>query len=78
MQLMAVLGSFTAGEIARSAISTIWMMPNSTSCCIVRVGPMSNARTSSAARARIDPVLARHPEQWHAGRHELADAALHP
>jgi hypothetical protein len=32
MQLIAVLGSFTAGEIARRAISTIWMTPNSTSC----------------------------------------------
>jgi hypothetical protein len=46
-----VLGSFTAGEIARNATSTIWMMPNYTPCRSVRVGPMSNAPNSAAARA---------------------------
>ena len=49
MQLIAVVGSLTAGEIALSAMSTIWMMPNSTSCCIVRVGPMSMAVSSRLA-----------------------------
>jgi hypothetical protein len=46
VQLIVVLGSFTTGEIARNAISTIWMMPNYTSCRSVRVGPMSNAPNS--------------------------------
>src|ERR1019366_1208683 len=43
MQLMAVVGSLTAGEIAFNATSTICRTPNSTSCCNVRVGPKSNA-----------------------------------
>src|ERR1019366_2945597 len=48
MQVMAVVGSLTAGEIAFNAISTICRTPNSASCCNVRVGPKSNAVSSSA------------------------------
>ena len=47
-QLIAVVGSLTAGEIARNAISTICKTPNSTSCCNVLVGPMSMAARSSS------------------------------
>jgi len=43
----------TAGEIARSAISTIWITPNSTSCCSVRVDPMSKAPSSSGTRSGL-------------------------
>ena len=50
-QLMAVLGSFTAGEIARSAMSTIWRTPNSMSCWRVLVGPRSKAPRNSALLA---------------------------
>ena len=42
MQLIALVGSLTAGEIARKAMSTICSAPNSTSCCKVLEGPMSN------------------------------------
>src|SRR5580693_8948123 len=72
MQLIAVLGSFTAGEMARSAMSTIWMTPNSTSCCSVRIGPMSNAPVSSTARS-VDPRAPVDHQQGHAGWHEVAD-----
>ena len=48
MQLIAVDGSFTAGEIARSAMSTIWSTPNSASCCSVLVGPTSTAAHSAS------------------------------
>src|SRR5208282_6416382 len=46
-QVIAVLGSLTAGEMALSAMSTICKTPNSTSCCKVREGPKSNALRSS-------------------------------
>ena len=55
MQLMAVLGSLTAGEIAFNAMSTSCIRPNSTSCSMVRMGPMSNASRSSD---RTDSVSA--------------------
>jgi hypothetical protein len=54
---MAVLGSFTAGEIARSAMSTICKTPNSMSCWSVRVGPMSKAPRSSALRRGVRRIL---------------------
>src|ERR1035438_8224179 len=45
---MAVLGSFTAGEMAFKAMSTICSTPNSTSCCKVRDGPRSKAPRKSS------------------------------
>ena len=55
-QFTPVLGSFTAGEIAFSAISTICKTPNSTSCCSVRVGP-----SSSAEYLALSVVVSRSP-----------------
>ena len=40
-QLMTVVGSLTAGEIAFNETSTICRTPNSTSYCNVLVGPKS-------------------------------------
>ena len=47
-QLTPVLGSFTAGEIALRAMSTICNTPNSTSCCKVLEGPRSTVSSSSS------------------------------
>ena len=76
MQLIAVVGSLTAGEIARRAMSTIWIIPNSTSCCIVRVGPMSIAFSNrgfafGGHSARIDD-----PNYRSAGGNEMADLPI--
>jgi hypothetical protein len=57
MQLIAVLGSLTAGEIAFNAISTICRTPNSTSCCIVRIGPMTNADRISLLSSAVRRLL---------------------
>jgi len=46
-----VLGSLTAGDIARSANVEIWMMRIDI-CCMVRARPMSKAR-SDAVRVRL-------------------------
>ena len=47
-QLTPVVGSFTAGEIALRAISTICKTPNSTSCSKVLDGPRSTVSSSSS------------------------------
>jgi hypothetical protein len=53
MHVSAVVGSLTAGEIAFKAMSTICKIPSSTSCCMVRAGPMSKARRQAARRVSV-------------------------
>ena len=76
MQVIAVLGSLTAGEMALSAMSTIWMTPNSTSCCSVRVGPISKAERSSDARAGSSRSSGER-EQRDIRGHEMSDPPQH-
>ncbi len=47
MQVMAVNVSFTAGDSARMAISTIWSIANWRSWASVRPGPTTWARRNS-------------------------------
>jgi hypothetical protein len=58
-QLMTVVGSLTAGEIAFNATSTICRTPNSTSCCNVLVGPKSNTAISSAVPSEAASIWCR-------------------
>ena len=73
MQLIAVVGSLTAGEIARSAMSTIWMIPNSMSCCIVRGGTDVDRGQQPGFALRRHPARVDDPKQRSAGRNEMAD-----
>jgi hypothetical protein len=53
----AVVGSFTAGDSARSAMSLSWRSPKSTSCCMVRALPtMTASRMWPAIRAGAGPL----------------------
>src|SRR5665811_442169 len=51
MQQDVEFGIIQIVDIALRAMSTIWIMPNSTSCCMVRAGPMSKAATRWSARS---------------------------
>ena len=44
---MAVVVSFTPGESAFRAMSTICWMPNATSCALLRCAPIANCRRSA-------------------------------
>ena len=72
---IAVVGSFTAGEIALSAMSTICRTPNSMSCCNVREGPKSNAARNAAAVLGGKTFGLVHHQQRSARRNELANPA---
>ena len=63
MHVSAVVGSLTAGEIAFKAMSTICKMPNSTSCCIVRAGPMSKDLHAGGVQRVRHPVREARPRE---------------
>jgi hypothetical protein len=75
MQLIAVLGSLTAGEMARSAISTIWMTPNSTSCCKRAHRTDIESSGQFDGTVAVQPAPAGHHQQRHALWHEMAHRA---
>ena len=53
LRRLAVLGSLTAGDIAFNAISTICSTRNSTSCCMARIDPITNADRNSTLRSAV-------------------------